>query len=89
MDEIGTVWFDRNYEEWPDSGIRTRIAKVDPRIRVAPEFLDGTARYPFLDPYIHLDGDVLTIRDDYGQRYIYRIRWDDYANGGYLAEWPD
>jgi hypothetical protein len=89
MDEIGTVWFDRSYDEPAGSGIRTRIAKVDHRIRVAPEFLDGTARYPFLDPYLTLDGDVLTIRDDYGHRFIYRIDWDDYADGGYLAEWPD
>lgn len=87
MDEIGWLVVRREYDH-AALRERARIIQAAPRVRISSQFTDNLDADD-LKPYFHLDGDVLTIRDDYGQRFIYRIRWDDYADGGYLAEWPD
>lgn len=40
-------------------------------------------------PWAKLDGRVLTIWDDYGHRYIYRIADYEGLTDRYRLEWPD
>lgn len=40
-------------------------------------------------PWATLDGDVLTIWDDFGHHYIYRVVGYDAERDLYELEWPD
>jgi hypothetical protein len=85
MTEYGEVIMSRQFD--PDRGRDCcHIDRADPRALIADELLTEIRRGT---PFADLDGDVLTIRDDYGQRFIYRIgqfRLDLHA---YEMEWPD
>jgi hypothetical protein len=63
-----------------------RIHRADPKARIAAEILEQIRQGV---RYASLDDDVLTLRDDYGQRFIYRIGDYDPATRTYEMEWPD
>jgi hypothetical protein len=67
-------------------GDQLRIIQADPRVRITAELVHdirlGT-------PWTRLDGNVLTIRDDFGKHFIYRIGDYDPRTATYEMEWPD
>lgn len=66
-----------------------RIDQADPRVAIKDSILivarDGD------NPWVSIneDGNALTIRDDFGKRYIYRLDRYDELSGCWEASWPD
>lgn len=74
----------------PDTGRQgIHIAHAAPRTRVTRAVLNDAGSHPSADRLWHIDGDVLTLTDDFGQRFIYRIDYSDFDGISYAAEWPD
>lgn len=71
-------------------GMRVRIDKADPRIRLDVHMVAG---FRDVHPWwaVCTDDGTLTLRDDYGHRYIYRVDWGSFdpATNSFAAEWPD
>jgi hypothetical protein len=88
-DGYGEVLIARIQHDHPTGRDSIRIDRADPRARIAVELLDEIRANP--SDWARLDRDVLTLADDHGQRFIYRIRPDSYDpnSRSYLMEWPD
>lgn len=90
MSERGEVVVSRQYD--PINGRDVlRIDRADPRALISPELLEEI-REGYSGPWAVLNGDVLTLSDDYGQRFIYRIGeriQGDPWSPAYEMEWPD
>lgn len=89
MSEIGEVLVSRLRE--PDAmRDRVRIDRADPRARISVELV-AKIRDTWSDWATCTDDGVLTLRDDFGQRFIYRIDWDSFdgQTQSFLMEWPD
>lgn len=89
MSEVGEVVVVRYYE--PDfMRERIRIKRADPQARISAHLVleIRNAREPYAQC---TDDGVLTLTDDYGQRFIYRIDWTDYreSDQSFRMEWPD
>lgn len=69
---------------------RIEIAKADPRIRLDVRMVAGIRDLKPRGAVCTEDG-VLTLTDDHGHRYIYRVDFDGYdpATESFPAEWPD
>jgi hypothetical protein len=67
-----------------------QIVRADPRCRILAEVV---AEFRDLrQPWAQCTEDgVVTLTDDFGQRFIYRIDWGSYdsADNSFLMEWPD
>jgi hypothetical protein len=88
-DSYGEVLITRTQHGHTTGRDSIRIDRADPRARIAVELLDEIRANP--SHWARLDRDVLTLADDHGQRFIYRIHPDSYDpnSRSYLMEWPD
>lgn len=87
--EYGEVLFTQHFD--PATGkTRVRIERADPRARISSEYVINW--HELRPPYIDCTAPgVFTISDDYGQRFIYRVDFEDYdlMSHSYGMEWPD
>ena len=95
MDTYGTLRIVRNWDP-VDGRHTTRIVRADPRVRVSREVLDdlrygavGEQLIDGRDPHFQLVGDVLSVSDDFGHQFIYRLDFADDDGRTIHAEWPD
>lgn len=85
MTPHGEVVISRHFD--PETGRDLfRIERAAPRALIAEELLTEIKRG---DTIAHIDGDVLTLRDDFGQKFIYRIGRFVREQNAYEMEWPD
>lgn len=94
MTEQGTVTISVHHD--PVTGRhRTHIDRADPRARISVHLIQEIHDHPHTWATIDApDGapyGLLTLADDYGQRFIYRIDWTDYRHddASFRMEWPD
>ena len=69
---------------------KVRIDRADPKARISVELVaqirDVRSKWATCT-----ESGVLTLSDDFGQRFIYRIDWDsfDVNDQSFSMEWPD
>lgn len=95
MDEYGTVVVERTLiDEIDNLRVKIRVARADPVVRIDHGVVDhlrhGADDAQVINGRDHqhfqLDDDVLVIRDDDGQRFVYRIDYADDDGHTYHAE---
>lgn len=90
MSDFGEVLLSEHYDH--ETGRKSvRIDRADPRARISPELLDRIADGD-CQPWATVSGerlDVITLADDYGQRFIYRLGNFDPVYDAFEMEWPD
>jgi hypothetical protein len=87
---------DIEFRTWHDPATAKTVmqfrGEFPPKTRIVDEVLYQIVR-GHLEPWMHLDvhGDVrvLTLADDFGQRYIYRLGEHDPLTLTTTMEWPD
>lgn len=70
---------------------RVRIDRADPRALISSELLEQITDGRCL-PWAAVSGDqldVITLADDHGQLFIYRLGQYDVLHNAFEMEWPD
>lgn len=90
MNEIGEVIVSRYYEpDWMRE--RLRIDRADPKAEIDGALLRQICADE-CEPWATVTNEqplVITLADDYGQRFLYRIGERDAVRDVYAMEWPD
>lgn len=88
-EEYGDVTVARDYDHATGT-TKVRITRADPVARISIELVSEIRDTRPQWARCTEDG-VLTLTDDYGQRFIYRVDLDSYdANSqSFRMEWPD
>lgn len=91
MEDVGEVLISRSYD--PATGRhRVRIDRADPKAQIAGELLRQIAADECV-PYASISSErpllAITLADDFGHRFVYRIGERDPQVDVYDMEWPD
>lgn len=88
-------------EQWPVLPVRAgqllvesvsskpKITRADPTIWIGDGFMRQLRAGGFDPAGLSLDGDVLTVADAFGARFVYRVTGVRDVFGSWFAEWPD
>jgi hypothetical protein len=83
--DIGEIVYQRTEDG------KTKIIHADPKILITYEFafVHNDEKYVKCNEHPWKIGSVITLKDDFGNGYLYVIREEDFSRMAWLAEWPD